>query len=315
MRPWILAGAAFLVCGFSVFGRPSSTRRQIGDMFQGAPSLNWPLTPYTLASASSSSTADGDTSVPPQVQPDVPTSLIGSDGNAHTSLITDASHVLLTPGTEPNVQTTPIDFGGIPFPKLATAITPNPGTYDTTTFSAGDTSATSPPPEIAETAFAFSDPELLRARFQELHRRVSSYCLFELSDNRNDIVPIEPCGDPQDTFGEFIKDFDQHKPGFALWSKRQDEVYSFMNVHNDCQIPNTNPSWNINGRDTGTGGCVEGDLFSIKSKWIDLIHLEVATVTSFDSIRTDQELQAICKAHLVGFTFRSPEEHFRVCID
>lgn len=270
MRSLVFSGTTLFACGFSVFGRPLSTRQEIGNLNQNTPS--WyqdptsamPTNPFALATLPTLPISSTSMDTP------IPDFHFGSY----------KSGTSLPPEVKPE------------YPILASAYTSTPDKDSTFQLDSGGDSITN---GLPESLFEMSARVVLPTISEDVQLTISNlkirkYCIYELSPDRSELK-FKTC-DPSPDWQMFRQAFDDSGIGFALYHLDDGQILSIMNlIHDHCQTKQ-GEKWLY---------CLPCDmdeemtLQSLKQNWrvlVTKVFPDVAMV-SFDSISTDNALQRI----------------------
>lgn len=316
-------GAALLACGFTALGRPLSTQQQKRDLM--------PFTTYGITSTLfSDANAPGTYLATPEDPINLNTySETAAGAVTSPEFKTEGQNSFVALDTSPKNPLTNTDTKSDVDPLIASnSITkpdPSSGIVSTTLFSpdAPDTSRfVSGDTPVANTLLSQwgASPEKtpwfpngFRTSVQDIEEHKCRYRLFELSEDKEGLeVKTGPdqkavCGSENESWGDFMKQFDQCRPGFALYRKDDATVLSLMNMRHECGTQDTYGHW-----EKGLYCQDEMILRSFKTAWIQNVSRDFARVLPFDSIRRQSDLVNICKENLRGLT---PLKSSRECVD
>lgn len=320
----MLSGASLLACGCTVLGRPLSTQQQKRDLI--------PFTTYDITSTFfSDANAPGthlakpedpinfntysEIAAGPVTSPDFKT----ESQNSFATLDTPLKNPLTNTDTKSDVDPLIASNSGTqpdPSSEIASTIPSSLNAPDTSRFISSDTS-------VANTVLSWGAsaektpwfPNGFRTSVQDMKDHKCRYRLFELSEDKGgfevkagpDQTPV--CGAENESWGDFMKQFDQCHTGFALYRKDDATVLSLMNMRHECGTQDASGHW-----EKGLYCQDEVILMSFKTAWIQNVSLDFRHVESFDSIRRQSDLVGICKENLIG---RTPlkSSNSRECVD
>lgn len=217
MRLSVLPSIAVVSCGFSVFGGPLAAPQERSDSVQNvpsSPSTNWesnsalpilptlPTLPNMLADTSFSSP---DTTVQPEIKPEVPLGSSGYPSSKSVDLFTSSS-------------------GGL---DLSSSDTPTTIT---------------PPSTQPQQTYPFEFDMNIRESLNVITSTDVKSCIFWLTPDKSSLQIAPNCGvmrKRKDNWQNFRIAFEDSKSGFAVYvqsfDRDYDQAYSIMNIRHPCR--------------------------------------------------------------------------------